>query len=344
MQTRRPRLTAPRRGPINDRLTVGRGARRFSGSGARYGRNFYGGLHWYHHRHSLGFNFGFGLGFGRCWGFGLYSFPYYYGCYYPRFYYNNCFNYIGCWNGYSPYWGRSCWWWPQSYCYAPIINYYDGGGGGGGFVDYGGYGVGSSVTIASGKRVASTERPVETKEAAAERHVGLGDFYFKEGRYKEAAESYTRALTYAPDDASLHFLLADALFATGDYHYAAYVIGEALRLDPEMAKSEADKREFYGKRKDFDEQLKTLREYIVSKPYDAAAQLVLGYNLKFSAQRDAAIEAFRRVLKIEPGNEPAKLFLAALTTPAPAEDSSKESAKPADESATSKPSGDAKKK
>ena len=50
----------------------------------------------------------------------------------------------------------------------------------------------------------------------------------QEGRYADAAESYMRALTYAPADGSIHFLVADALFAQGDYHYAAYMITKAL--------------------------------------------------------------------------------------------------------------------
>ena len=83
------------------------------------------------------------------------------------------------------------------------------------------------------KVVAREEEATPAK--LAEKHVSLGDFYFKEGRFQEASESYLRALAYAPEDASIHFVLADALFATGDYHYAAFLISEGLRLDANLA-------------------------------------------------------------------------------------------------------------
>jgi tetratricopeptide (TPR) repeat protein len=149
----------------------------------------------------------------------------------------------------------------------------------------------------------------------AEKHVRLGDLYFSEARYKEASENYLRALTYAPEDASIHFVLADTLFALGDYHYAAFLIGRALVHDPEFARVEADKRRYYLDRSLFEKQLATLRNYLADKPYDAAAHLVLGYNLKFSADPEGAKVEFRRVLEIDPHQEAAKLFLAALEAP-----------------------------
>ena len=152
-------------------------------------------------------------------------------------------------------------------------------------------------------------------ETLIKRHLTLGDFYFKEGRYSEASESYLRALTYAPEDASLHFVLADSLFAMGDYHYAAFIIKKALRIDPSMAYAEADKRTFYSDAKEFEKHLKTVTEYSKEKPFDAAAQLVLAYNLKFSGQKDRAIAAFKRLLEIDPDNHAGKLFLEALVPP-----------------------------
>ena len=96
------------------------------------------------------------------------------------------------------------------------------------------------------------------------------------------------------------------------------MINKGLRLEPELASAETDKREFYDNVERFEEHLATIRRYTVDKPYDAAAHLVLGYNLKFSNQPEEAIKVFERVLEIDPTNEPAQLFLDALAAKTPA--------------------------
>ena len=150
-----------------------------------------------------------------------------------------------------------------------------------------------------------------TPESLARKYVELGDYYFKAGRFGEAVDAYSKARSYAPDDASVHFVLADAVFATGDYHFAAFLIAEALRLDPSLASAETDKRLFYGDPKVFDAQMEALDRYLDIKPYDAQAHLVRGYNLRFSDKKEAAIAAFRRVLEIA-DTRAAQIFLDAL--------------------------------
>lgn len=280
-------------------------------------RRFYGSWLWRGHYLSLCFSFGYAPRWCR---WGLYTYPYYYACYWPRWYYYNRYAYgfsFGFyWSSYAP-WRRACWWWPRGY-YLPSVwlSYYDSN-------VY--YDEPSTVVVRDTVYVprrteivhvsSSPASAADSKDSRAdmvERHVSLGDFYFKEGRFAEAAESYLRALAYAPDDASLYFVLADALFATGDYHYAAFVIGKALRLDPDLARAEADKRTFYGDPDLFDEHMATLRKYLAEKPYDAAAWLVLGYNQRFSGDPEGARRSFKKVLEIDPGNEAARTLLDAL--------------------------------
>jgi tetratricopeptide (TPR) repeat protein len=181
----------------------------------------------------------------------------------------------------------------------------------------------------------AAEREAPTIESIIANHIRLGDFYFRESKYDKAAESYLRALAYAPEDASIHFILADALFGMGDYHYAAFIIRKAMGLDPEMAYAKADKRDFYKDPKEFAKQLETLRSYIAEKPYDSAAHLVLAYNLYFSAKRGLAKKAFTRVLEISPDDQAAKLFLAAMEKPEEAADATnKADARPSEKPAS----------
>ena len=59
----------------------------------------------------------------------------------------------------------------------------------------------------------------------------------------------------------------------------------------------------------------SLRAYLAQKPYDAAAHLVLGYNLRFSGDPEGARRALLKVLEIDPGNEAASALLGALPAP-----------------------------
>lgn len=300
-------------------------------------RWFYGSWHWSGHCAS------FVPSYSR---WGCYSYPYWYSSWW-------CRNWYDC-NSSFVLWWRSCaparpvisvanWWWPSS-CYYPgtwlgSMSFADWCPD---TVDWGW--CPPTVIVAprvetivvsgdpelrrEGPDAASAELSAEEKAAAdlrtlADRHLRLGDWYFRQGRFEEAAESYTRALAYAPDDGSVHFVLADALFATGDYHYAAFMIRKGIEFDAGLARADADKRSFYDDPKLFDAQLAALQKYCAEKPYDAAARLVLGYNQRFSGDREGALASFRRVLEIAPGDSAAREFLGALAepkTPAAAEE------------------------
>lgn len=256
--------------------------------------------HRHHHHH-------YWLGLGLWCGFG------YWGSYYADYWYHHY--------RYHPY--RFLYWWCPDYYYyqVPVFVYpLDS------VAVYG-------DTVVEPADTADTKEEAPTVESIIANHVKLGDFYFREGKYDKAAESYLRALAYAPEDASIHFILADALFGMGDYHYAAFIISKALRLDPEMAKAAADKRDFYRDPKEFAKQLETLRKYINKKPYDSAAHLVMGYNLYFSGEPALAKKAFERVLEVSPDNQAARLFLEAMDTPDPepgAHKSDRATSKPAE--------------
>ncbi len=236
------------------------------------------------------------------------------------YYWDNCYSYSWYQRWSRPYCASASYWWYPSTTYCPIYLQ-----------------VPSSVVVVdnpapAGERVAAPAGDVVVRSPAlpadvgarglpaddlAAKYVELGRFYFQANRFAEAADAYARARTYSPDDGALHFELADAAFATGDYYYAAFLIAEALRLDPTLANADADKRDYYGDEKLFDLHMETLERYLESRPYDAQAHLVHGYNLRFSAQPEAAAAAFRRVLEITPENRAAQTFLAALaSTPA----------------------------
>jgi tetratricopeptide (TPR) repeat protein len=239
--------------------------------------------------------------------------------YYRANWWDDCYSYSWYQNWSRPYCASANYWWYPSTTYCPVYLQ-----------------VPSSVVVvtepppaaepADGGRIVAGGPAMPADVGArglpaddlAAKYVELGRFYFSANRFAEAADAFGRARSYAPDNGGLHFELADAAFATGDYHYAAFLIAEAVRLDPALAAADADKRDYYGDVKLFDEHLAALERYLASKPYDAQAHLVHGYNLRFSAQPEAAAVAFRRVLEITPENRAAQTFLSALEA-APAE-------------------------
>lgn len=156
---------------------------------------------------------------------------------------------------------------------------------------------GEAAAPAPADAVPSLPRP-SSELSLAEKYLKLGDLYFRAGRFSEAADAYARAIELAPGEGALHMILSDALFATGDYHAAAQAIRRALEKDPNLAKSRADKREFYADPAVFAEHMERLESFTKDFPEDADGMLVLGYNRLFSNDvtgAKPALEAARRL-------------------------------------------------
>ncbi|MEM7307368.1 MAG: hypothetical protein AAF682_11890, partial [Planctomycetota bacterium] len=142
--------------------------------------------------------------------------------------------------------------------------------------------------VASGTPIDSELRT--SLNAAAERYLTLGDRAFREGRFADAAQFYAKAVEFAPDEGVLHLVLSDALFATGDYHYAAYSVRRALELDPALADGIVDKHEFYADPADFDRHLSRAELFLAENPSDSDARLVLALNYLFGNRPAAAVD------------------------------------------------------
>lgn len=128
----------------------------------------------------------------------------------------------------------------------------------------------------------------------ADRYVGLGDIYFRLGHYENAVECYKRAVSHDPNDANVHFILADALFAIGDYGFTASEIVAGLALNPALVESTANKREFYANPADFDLHIRLAEAWLAERPRDTDAWMSLGYNYYFQKEYKRAREAFTR--------------------------------------------------
>ncbi|MCZ6596891.1 MAG: hypothetical protein O7B99_04560 [Planctomycetota bacterium] len=265
-------------GPAGGGLISGSN-RGYSGSGGKggdgYDSYYYGGYGYYGHHFSLSFGY---------WGCNWWGWPYYCSYYYPYW----CSSYYSWWYtphyyGYYPYY--------PGYQSTVVYHHY--------------YGDDDVVYVTEeepvqeyvGEGAVVDDEPYEvgprrasSLSTAAERYLTLGDRAFREGRYADAVQFYAKAVEFAPQEGVLHLILADALFATGDYHYAAYAIRRALELDPALAGAIVDKHAFYPDPEELDRQIARLEIFLEENPADQDARLVLATNYLFAARPAAAVD------------------------------------------------------
>jgi len=130
--------------------------------------------------------------------------------------------------------------------------------------------------------------------AAGLRYLELGDTAFSDMRFADAVHFYARAVEFDPGRGMLHLVLADALFATGDYHYGAHQIRKAIELEPSLVDVPVDKHQFYTDPTEFDRQLAVLELYVKDHPDDVDARLVLALNNLFGGRPLAALELLKQ--------------------------------------------------
>lgn len=120
-------------------------------------------------------------------------------------------------------------------------------------------------------------------------YLTQGDRAFRESRFGDAVHFYAKAVEFAPESGILYLVLSDALFATGDYRYAAHALRQAFDNEPALAENIIDKREFYAEPSTFEEQIRTLEEFVKDHALDMDARLVLATNYLFGGRPAEAL-------------------------------------------------------
>ena len=144
---------------------------------------------------------------------------------------------------------------------------------------------------------------------AAAYYLTQGDRAFREARFGDAAHFYAKAVEFSSDSGILYLVLSDALFATGDYRYAAYALRQAFEREPSLASNLVDKRDFYADPALFDRQLKILERYVEDHVLDMDARLVLAANYLFSGRPDLATSLIENPFSEELRRAPEGLLL-----------------------------------
>lgn len=270
------------------------------GNNNNFGRGFFGFPFF-----GFGYPF-FGFGFGYPFfglGYGLYGLGY--GLGYGGLGYGG-YGYGGYGYGYGyPYYGYG----PYYYGYGP---YYYGGG-------YGapiGYGVANAVTPVP----ATTQAPAKSTDAEVFAEKGENDF--KAGDYKGAVYAWRHAVVDDPQNGVLLMMLAQGLFAIGNYDEAAGATQQAMTLisDDQWGVVVSNYRELYGKMGDYTKQLRALEKTIKDNPDDPGTRFLLGFHYGYLGYPSQAVKQLGKVIKLQPADQLAKnlrdQFSAKLPKPA----------------------------
>jgi len=149
----------------------------------------------------------------------------------------------------------------------------------------------------------------EPKKECA-RQLRLGRQAFAQREYALADRSFEQAAALCPEDALVHFLLAEAQFALGKYQEGAASIDAGMRLKPNWPEAFFWPRDLYELNgQDFDANLKRLADAIARFPDDRVLLFLYGYHLWFDDRRDEAQLFFRRADKLSPHPNPSERFL-----------------------------------
>ena len=153
-----------------------------------------------------------------------------------------------------------------------------------------------------------TQAPSHGQAQSAADFVATGEQAFKAGKYREAAQLWQHALVDDPGNAPVVLLMAQALFAQGQYADAAGASQMAMQLLPDSEWGTVIKKrdDIYGNPDHYNSQLKALEEARDTKPDDPALHFLLGFHYGAIGQPKQAVEALDKTIQLQPLDEGAK--------------------------------------
>jgi tetratricopeptide (TPR) repeat protein len=103
------------------------------------------------------------------------------------------------------------------------------------------------------------------------------ELYLKQGRYYRAADAYTLASLYKPNDPLAYAGKSHALFASGEYMSSALFLSRALQIFPEYARFKIDLVAMVGNRDKLESRVVDLEEWLDRSGGAPELQFLLAY-------------------------------------------------------------------
>jgi tetratricopeptide (TPR) repeat protein len=84
------------------------------------------------------------------------------------------------------------------------------------------------------------ETLTKSQQERFDRYLKVAESYLRQGQYSRAAESFSLASVYSPNDRRVHIGRCHALFAAGEYVNSAVFLAKAIELDPNQTLARTD--------------------------------------------------------------------------------------------------------
>jgi tetratricopeptide (TPR) repeat protein len=176
---------------------------------------------------------------------------------------------------------------------------YGGGYGGGG---YGGGTSGGYATNAPVDAPQTAAAPTDEQIAQASSFDAKGEADFIAGNYQAAVQDWQHALIDTPHSGGDMLLLAQALFATGQYQPAAGAVQLGMQMLPPDQWGNVLKHyaELYPTGTAFTDQLRGLEAARTARPDDPAIRFLLGYEYGYLGYAKQAVAELDKGIALQP--------------------------------------------
>jgi len=134
-------------------------------------------------------------------------------------------------------------------------------------------------------------------------HIRAGEEYLKQGRYYRAADAYTLASIYKPNDPLAYAGKSQALFAAGEYMSSALFLFKTLEIFPDYARFKIDIVAMVGDRDELESRIADVEKWL-ERTDAAELHFLLGYVYYQMGRLDrarSAIDAAYEKMPDSPG-------------------------------------------
>ena len=154
---------------------------------------------------------------------------------------------------------------------------------------------------------ASPASPVNAADGARV-FTEQGEAAFKAGDYKAAVYAWRHAIIDDQQNPVLLMLLAQSMFATGNFEEAAGATQSAMQMLPKdkWGVVVGNYKELYGNVQDYTDQLRALEKAVKDKPENPALRFLMGFHYAYLGFPKEAVDQLDKVVKIQPQDEMAK--------------------------------------
>jgi tetratricopeptide (TPR) repeat protein len=143
---------------------------------------------------------------------------------------------------------------------------------------------------------------LEPDADSAAQFAEQGEANFRAGKYREALRDWKHALVDDPRNGGVMLLLAQTLFALGQYDEAAGATQAAMQMLPEdkWGVVATNYSQLYGNTADYTTQLRALEKARTDEPDNPALRFLLGFHYGFLNYPKNAVKELDKALTLVP--------------------------------------------